>query len=73
MSISKNVLLNLYSLMKNNQEDSDVFNKFLWVCYFLAKNLSNLAPPSLENSTTGIAILTFKPKLSHFKYQPKKT
>ena len=28
------------------------FNNLLWVCWFLAKNLSN----SLENSTTGIAI-----------------
>ena len=32
------------------------FNNFLWVCWFIGKNLSNLYPP-FENSTTHIAIL----------------
>ena len=32
------------------------FNNFLWVCWFLGKNLSNFVPP-FENSTTHIAIL----------------
>ena len=32
-------------------------NNFLWVCWFLGKNLSDLYPP-FENSTTRIAILT---------------
>ena len=31
------------------------FNNFLWVCWFLGKNLSNFVPP-FENSTTRIAI-----------------
>ena len=38
------------------------FNNFLWVCYFLGKNLSNLYPP-FENSTPRIATL---PLLSTF-------
>ena len=32
------------------------FNNFLWVCWFLCKNLSNFVTP-LENSTTRIAIM----------------
>ena len=32
------------------------FDNFLWVCWFLGKNLSNFVPP-FENSTTCIAIL----------------
>ena len=32
------------------------FNNFLWVCWFLGKNLSNFVPPPpFENSTTHIA------------------
>ena len=31
-------------------------NNFLWVCWFLGKNLSNYVPP-FENSTTRIAII----------------
>ena len=33
------------------------FNNFLWVCWFLCKNLSNFVPP-LENSTTCIRAMT---------------
>ena len=32
------------------------FNNFLWVCWFICKNLFNFVPP-LENSTTRIVIL----------------
>ena len=34
------------------------FNNFLWVCWFLAKNLSNSESLSLKNSTTSIAIMS---------------
>ena len=36
--------------------DEKKINHFLWVCWFLGKNLSTFIPP-LENSTTSIAIL----------------
>ena len=32
------------------------FNNFLWVCWFICKNIFNLVPP-LENSTTRTAIM----------------
>ena len=35
---------------------SSKFNNFLWVCWFLGKNLSNFVLP-LENSTTRITII----------------
>ena len=39
------------------------FNIFLWVCWLLGKNLSNLAPPPFENSTTRIAIVEVPKKM----------
>ena len=33
------------------------FKNFLWVCWFLGKNLSNFLPPPVENSTNRIAII----------------
>ena len=33
------------------------FNNFLWVCWFLGKNIFLILYPLLENSTTRIAIL----------------
>ena len=59
MSITKNVLLNWYSsknyLTPPPLHQFSKFNNFLWVCWFLRKNLPILYPP-LENSTIRITM-----------------
>ena len=47
------------------------FNNFLWVCWFLCKNLYNFVPP-LENSTTCIAIMIIDHgHIPHFPLKPE--